>query len=129
MGTRFAKIVLWIAGLQLLGFGAYAAIDPVGLLTPVGFALTNAEAVVEARAFYGGAELGLGTAICWAALRARWAEFGLVVASCLFLGIAIVRGFGMWQSGAQSSFLWFALIVEILTGLAAVMAYRTQNRA
>jgi hypothetical protein len=126
MATRFAQIVLWFAGLQLLGFGLYASYDPVGLLSPLGFAFAKAEAIVEARAFYGGAELGLGVALCWAALRERWLEFALVIAACLFLGIAAVRGFGMWQSGAQSNFLWFALVIEILTGLGAVVAYRAK---
>ena len=87
----FAAIVLLLAGLQLLAFGVMAAFDPVGLLSPLGFRLSTAEAITEARAFYGGAEIALGLLMSACALKAGWREAGLVLVAACFAGIGGVR--------------------------------------
>jgi Domain of unknown function (DUF4345) len=124
MQRRLATVVLWVAGLQLLVFGVIATMDPAMLLAPLGFAFARAEALIEARSFYGGAELGLGIAFCWAAMRSQWQIFALVAVACLFLSIAGVRAASMLMQSTQSTFLLVALIVEVLTGFAALFAYR-----
>ncbi len=115
----FAAIVLLLAGLQLLAFGVMAAIDPVALLGPLGFQLSTSEATIEARAFYGGAEIALGLLMSACAIKPRWREAGLVLVAACFTGIGSVRAIAMALSGTHTTFLLFALCVEVvLVGLA-----------
>ena len=47
----FAIVILALSSLQFLAFALLALWDPAALLAPLGFQLTTAEALVEARAF------------------------------------------------------------------------------
>ena len=126
----FAAIVLLLAGLQLLAVGVMAAFDPVGLLSPLGFRLSTAEAITEARAFYGGAEIALGLLMSACALKAGWREAGLVLVAACVAGIGSVRAIAMAVSGAHTTFLLFALSVEIVLVILALWALRDlQSRA
>ena len=125
----FAIVVLLLAGLQLLAFGVMAAFDPVGLLGPLGFVLSSNEAIVEARAFYGGAEIALGLLMSACALKPRWREAGLVLVAACFAGIGSVRAIAMTLSSTHTTFLLFALSVEIVLVILAVWALRMHSRA
>jgi predicted anti-sigma-YlaC factor YlaD len=120
----FAVIVLLLGGLQLFAFGVMAAFDPAALLGPLGFDLNSSEAITEARAFYGGAEIALGLLMCAAALLPRWREAGLILVAACFAGIGCVRAISMGISGAHSSFLIFALSVEVVLVVLAMLALR-----
>ncbi len=124
----FAVIVLLLAGLQLLAFGVMAAFDPAGLLGPLGFVLTSNEAIAEARAFYGGAEIALGLLMSVCALKPRWREPGLVLVAACFAGIGTVRAVAMALSGTHSTFLVFALCVEIVLVVLSLCALRMQPK-
>ena len=123
----FAVIVLLLAGLQLLAFGVVAAFDPVALLGPLGFVLSSSEAVTEARAFYGGAEIALGLLMIACAFKSRWREPGLVLVAACFAGIGSVRAVAMALSGAHTTFLVFALSVEIVLVVLALWALRMRS--
>jgi Domain of unknown function (DUF4345) len=120
----FAVIVLLFAGLQLLAFGIWAIFDPAGLLGPLGFAFNQAPAWVEVRAFYGGLQTALGGLLCYAAMHARWRAPALMLVAAGFAGIALVRAVGMLSTGAHTTFLVFALCVEVLLVVLAVLALR-----
>ncbi len=120
----FAVIVLLLAGLQLLAFGVMAAFDPVGLLGPLGFVLSSGEAVTEARAFYGGAEIALGLLMSACALKPHWREPGLVLVAACFAGIGSVRAIAMALSGTHTAFLLFALSVEVILVVLALLALK-----
>jgi hypothetical protein len=123
-----SKIVLALAALQLLIFGVMAIFQPVQLLGPIGFVLGTGAAIIEARAFYGGAELGLGLALLAAVFKPRWREFALVLSASLFGAIALVRGVSMVAAQISTTFLNFALAVEILTAVLAFVAWRRQEK-
>ena len=125
----FAVIVLLLAGLQLLAFGVMAAFDPAGLLGPLGFVLSSDEAITEARAFYGGAEIALGLLMSACALKARWREPGLVLVAACFAGIGSVRAVAMAVSGTHTTFLVFALCVEVVLVALAIWALLLQSRS
>ena len=125
----FAVIVLLLAGLQLFAFGVMAAFDPVGLLGPLGFVLSSNEAITEARAFYGGAEIGLGLLMSACALKPRWREAGLVLVAACFAGIGSVRALAMALSGTHTKFLVFALSVEVVLVVLSLWALRMQSKA
>ena len=122
--SMFAVIVLLLAGLQLLGFGVLAAFDPVGLLGPLGFVLSSSEAVTEARAFYGGAEIALGLLMSACAFKPRWRQPGLVLVAACFAGIGSVRAVAMGFSGTHTTFLVFALSVEVVLVVLALWALK-----
>ncbi len=124
----FAVIVLLLAGLQLLAFGLMAAFDPAGLLGPLGFVLSTSEALTEARAFYGGAEIALGLLMSACAFKPQWRKPGLVLVAACFAGIGIVRAVAMALSGAHTAFLLFALSVEIILVILAIWALRRMEK-
>ena len=124
----FAVIVLLLAGLQLLAFGVMAAFDPVALLGPLGFVLSSGEAVTEARAFYGGVEIALGLLMSTCAYKPSWRKPGLVLVAACFAGIGVVRAVAMALSGTHSTFLVFALCVEIVLVVLALWALKLQSR-
>lgn len=118
----FAIVILVLSSLQFLAFAVLAMWDPAALLAPLGFQLTSGEALVEARAFYGGAELALAALMAGAAMKAHWREAGLYLVAAVFLCVGIVRGIGMMVLGASSTFLWIALLVELAFGVLALLA-------
>ncbi len=118
----FAAIVLLLAGLQLFAFGVLAAFDPAALLGPLGFGLNSSEALTEARAFYGGVEIALGLLMSAAAFLPRWREAGLILVAACFGGIGCVRAISMAISGAHTPFLIFALSVEVVLVVLAMLA-------
>jgi hypothetical protein len=120
----FAVIVLLFAGLQLLAFGVWAIIDPAGLLGPLGFTFNQAPALVEVRSFYGGLQTALGGLLCYGAIHPRWRAPALMLVVAGFAGIALVRAIAMLSTGANSTFLTFALCVEVLLVVLALLALR-----
>lgn len=118
----FAIVILVLSSLQFLAFALLAMWDPAALLAPLGFQLTSGEALVEARAFYGGAEIALAALMAGAAMKAHWREAGLYLVAAIFLCVGIVRGIGMVVLGASSTFLWIALLVELAFGVLALLA-------
>lgn len=124
----FSVIVLLLAGLQLLAFGVMAAFDPVALLGPLGFVLSSGEAITEARAFYGGAEIALGLLMSACAFKPIWRKPGLVLVAACFAGIGSVRAIAMAMSGSHSTFLVFALCVEIVLVVLALWALKVPSR-
>lgn len=120
----FRIVVLLLAGLGFLGFGAWLVIDPVGGLAAVDIAGTSAAGVVELRAFYGGMEIGLGLFLLACAARADWREAGLWLVLLGNLGIGLARVFGIWHSGAFTSFFAGALVWEFGFTVLAALALR-----
>lgn len=118
----FAIVVLALSSLQFLAFALLAIWDPAALLAPLGFQLSSGAALVEARAFYGGAELALTVLMTIAAFKPKWREAGLYLVATVFLGVGLVRGASMLILGVSSSFLWIALAVELSFGVLALLA-------
>ena len=112
-----------------MAFGVMAAFDPAGLLGPLGFVLSSSEAVIEARAFYGGAEIALGTLMSACAFKPSWRKPGLVLVAACFAGIGTVRGIAMALSGTHTTFLVFALCVEVVLVVLALWALKVGRDA
>jgi len=117
-------IVLWVAGLGFVAFGALFVVDPIGTLAAAGIAVSGAVAAAELRAFYGGLELALGGLICVLALRPDRRRDALVLSAVVYLGIGLARASGMLQFGADSAFLRFAVATELALGVASALLAR-----
>jgi hypothetical protein len=118
----FAIVILVLSGLQFLAFGIFALLNPVALLAPIGFTVGTTEALIEARAFYGGAEIALGALMLCAAFRAPWRKSGLVLVATVFGFVGGVRGALMLTTATHTKFLSFAVTVELVFAALALWA-------
>lgn len=122
-------IVLWLSGLQLVGFGVAFLIDPLKTLGATGIHVEGALAATELRAFYGGLEVAVGLLlIAWTLTPARRTE-ALWLNLAIFGGIGVTRVVSMWLSGADTTFLRFAATVELVTAFATAWCLWARLRA
>jgi hypothetical protein len=120
-------VVLWLSGLSLLGFGVAFVVAPLETMAAAGITLTGALESTELRAFYGGLEVALGVLVVACALSPARRRDGLILTLAIFAGIGLARLSGMLLSGADTSFLRFALSTEL--GLAVLSALCLWRRA
>jgi hypothetical protein len=114
------RFTLWLAGLGFLGFGIACLVAPLQVLGAAGVVLSGPIAATEVRAFYGGLQLGLAFCLLLSALRPAYRRAGLLLCLAAYGGIGVARALGMALDDVSSTFLWFALAVELgLAGLAA----------
>lgn len=118
------QIVLWVAGLGFIAFGAAFVVAPLQTIAAAGIAVDGANAAAELRAFYGGLELALGGLICVLALNPARRRDALVLTAVAYLGIGLARASGMIQYGADSDFLRVAVATELTLGIAAALLAR-----
>lgn len=115
-------VVLWVAGLGFVAFGAMFFVAPLETIAKAGIEVAGAGAVASAelRAFYGGLELALGGLIGALALRPARRRDALVLTAVCYLGIGLARLSGIVQYGADSGFLRLAVVTELALGVGAV---------
>lgn len=126
--NRFPTIVLVLAALGFLVFGAWLVVDPVGGLAGVDIGGTTPAGVIELRAFYGGLEVGLGLFLLACARRPAWHVPGLWLVLLGNLGIGLARIFGIATSGVFVPFFAYALAWEIGFPLLAALALAHGDR-
>lgn len=120
------RLLLIIAGLGFVGFGAAFMIAPLETLGAAGIELSGDLAATELRAFYGGMELGIGGLLVAAALQPAHWRSGLWLCLASYGGIGLARLCGILIAGSATPFLWFALATELsLGGLAALGLWKT----
>jgi cytochrome c biogenesis protein CcdA len=120
------SIVIAIAGLGFVGFGASCLFWPDAVLSGVGIVTTSTEAQVEIRAMYGGLELGLGLLLlnCFKPERQH---FGVLLSLASYGGLALARLLSMLMLGTSTPFLLFALLWEAVIAALALQALRNQT--
>ena len=84
-------IVLVLDALASGFFGVKWAIDPVAMATPLGIVLTNGDALSDARAVYGGLEIGIALLLVHCARRADLRTLGLLAATLTLGGLGLTR--------------------------------------
>ncbi|OGT58612.1 MAG: hypothetical protein A3E01_03865 [Gammaproteobacteria bacterium RIFCSPHIGHO2_12_FULL_63_22] len=124
----FSVLVLVLAALGFLGFGAWLLVDPVGGLAGVGIAGTTAAGVVELRAFYGGLEIGLGLFLLLCSARPDWRVPGLWLVLLGNLCIGLTRLYGIGDSGEFNNFFAAALAWEFGFPVLATIALMGSRR-
>jgi Domain of unknown function (DUF4345) len=108
-----AKVVLWLGGISLLGFGLAFLFDPLATMAMAGIALSGPIAATELRAFYGGLEVALGGLLIACALKPDWGRPGLLLSLVVFSGIGLGRALGLLIAQTPSAFFWTALGTEL----------------
>ncbi len=122
--TLFSRIVLALGGLSFLFFGGYAMWSPANTLEVTGIVLDSASGRIEARAFYGGLELALGTFMTVGIFTVAAHRPGLWLMLAAYGGIALARVVGIAIEGETSSFHNIALGIEALMVVLAAVALR-----
>jgi hypothetical protein len=118
----FSRILLWTGGLCFLGFGLAFLIAPLETLAAAGIEMQGALVATELRAFYGGLEIALGLCLIGADLHGGLRRPGLVLNMACYGGIGLARGLGMLLAGVATSFLWFALVTELVLAVLSALA-------
>ena len=107
------RIVLLLLGLVWIAFGVLGLIAPVMILGAVGLDIGTADALAEARATYGGAQIGLGLFFVYCARADGLQRTGLIALALVAAGFGLARSFGIVVDGARGGMTWFALATEV----------------
>ena len=112
---RFRILVLVLAGLGFLGFGAWFIVDPIGPLAAIGIGVSG-----DPAAIYGGVQVAIALLMLVAATKPAWRDAGLWLVLAVNAGIAAARLLGVAIDGVWVPFFTYALIWEL--GFSALAA-------
>jgi len=119
------RIVLWILGIFWALLGGVGLLAPAVFVAPVGIELGTADATAEARAMYGGAQIGIGLFLVYCARAEERVRTGLVGLALLAGCLAAGRGVGILAAGSRSGVMLVALAIEVgMFALAAIALAR-----
>ena len=107
------RIVLVGMGLLWIALGVVGLIAPVMILASVGLDISTADAHAEARAMYGGAQIGLGLFFVYCSRAAASQRTGLIALALVAAGFGLARSFGIAVDGARGGITFFALTTEV----------------
>jgi hypothetical protein len=96
------------------------------MLNGFGIALSGADAVTEARAMYGGAQLGVAAFLGYAARRERYYRPALLLVGLIMGGFAGARLIGVIVDGSTLAVTVGSLATEMLTSGVALFAFSRQ---
>ena len=117
--------VLCLTALAFAAFGLQWLVDPVSMAKALGIILTNGDATSDARAIYGGMELGLGAFQIYCAAAPARRPVGLAAAAMVLTGLGLARLAGICiapdgVSGATHQLLATDAAGAVLCGAAAI---------
>lgn len=109
-------ILLLLNAAAFVFFGVKWLLSPEAMASGLGIRLTNADAITDAQAVYGGLELGVGTflGICGLRPRLQWA--GLLAATLALSGLALSRGLGIVLAVQSVTGATWQLLITDITG-------------
>lgn len=126
----FARILLTVQGVALMGFGLAYFIKPQEMANLTGMLLMAPAAVTDVRAYYGGLQLGLGVFMLLALARLDLLRPALSLLVLIYAAVALGRLSGLWlDGGEQQTFNLYAMIFEILSSILAFLALRGLRRS
>lgn len=89
--TRLLQILVALAAVVYAAIGIWALVDPLGLLTDVGVAVSDDRGIVELRAMYGGLQLGMAAFLLWSLTTTERTHTALVASTLTLGGLGGVR--------------------------------------
>ena len=126
----FARILLALQALALVGLGLAYFIRPHEMANLSGMLLMAPAAITDVRAYYGGLQIGLGVFLLLAMSRLELARAALMLLVLVYAGLALGRIGGLWlDGGTQQTFNLYALLIELVSAGLAFGALRGLNRA
>lgn len=122
--TPVIKIVLGVFALLMLGSGIYSVLMPLKALAPMGFGELTPAALTDARASYGGFQIGLGLFTLWCVLASQVFAGALNFLFCIGL-VLVCRVYAMIAGNVYTDNLIGAVVFEsILTAIALWLVWR-----
>lgn len=115
-------VLLVLGGVGFLVFGVLLLFEPQSTMASIGFEVPAGIPTTEIRAFYGGAELALGTLLLLCAWLPGRRRDGLLLNALTYGCIGLSRLYGMIVDSSRSDFLNFALGTELGLGLLSAVA-------
>ncbi|WXL25143.1 DUF4345 family protein [Ectopseudomonas mendocina] len=126
----FARVVLILQLLVLLGLGLAYFVRPHEMVNYSGMLLMSAAAATDVRAFYGGLQIGLAAFIGLSLTSAQLMRAALILLVLIDSSLALARIGGLWlDGGAQQTFNLYALVLEVAGALLSYWALRGLNRS
>ncbi len=111
---KFSKFALGWAGLAFFGFGWAYLIWPQTMIALSGMQIPTPVAVTDARAMYGGYQIGFGAFLLYCAFCSRWTWPGLIATLGAFGGIVVCRMVGFVLDGSAGEYHLSALaLIEV----------------
>jgi hypothetical protein len=125
---KFARGFLVFSGAAFLFYGLYCLFNPQLLTEYTGMGLSDATAMIEVRAMYGGLQTSMGLFLIYSALHVSRVSNGLLVALFIFVGLAGARAFGMAIDGGDNGYNFIAVTFESICGvICLVLLQRSGN--
>jgi hypothetical protein len=125
LSMLFARLVLIIQLLVLLGLGLAYFVRPHEMVNYSGMLLMSTAAATDVRAFYGGMQIGLAAFIGLSLTSAQLMRAALILLVLIDSSLALARIGGLWlDGGAQQTFNLYALVLEITGAVFSYLALR-----
>jgi hypothetical protein len=129
----FSKVVVWWGGLGFFLFGWAYLVAPGFMVNLSGMLVPTPASVTDARAMYGGFQIGYGAFAIFCGLRPRLLPAGLLTLAMAYGGIVICRCLGFFldpgsSGGADHYHLWAIGILELPVTVAAITALMFERR-
>jgi hypothetical protein len=124
--------VLTILGLGALGFAVFGVqwlANPIAMAQPLGIVLSNGDATSDARAVYGGMEIGLGLFLAYSAWSPARRTQGLAAGALTLGGLGLARIAGVLLAPGGAGPATSMLLITDLTGITLfVVAFLVSRR-
>jgi hypothetical protein len=118
----FAIGTLGLGALAFAAFGIQWLANPSGMAQPLGIVLTNGDATSDARAVYGGMELGLALFLVYSCWSAKRRSQGLAAGALTLFGLGTARLIGILVAPAGVSGETYKLLATDFAGVALFAA-------
>ncbi len=116
MLAKVEVTVLCLTALAFAAFGVQWLVDPIAMAKALGIILTNGDATSDARAVYGGMELGLGAFQIFCAVSPARRPVGLTAAAMVLSGLGLARFTGILLADGGVSGATYQLLATDAVG-------------
>lgn len=122
------RTVLLLDALVFLGLGVWLLADPAPALEAVGISLAPGSGTTEARAMYGGYELGTGAFLLACRREPGWSRAGLALTALVLGGLGLTRLVAGSLSGGLTPLMWGLFVAEAVGAGVNVWALSRRTR-
>jgi hypothetical protein len=130
---KFSKFCVWWGGLGFFLFGWAYLIQPIFMVNMSGMEVPVGPAITDARAMYGGYQIGFGAFTLFCAMRPRLLTAGMLALILAYGGIVICRVVGIMIDpgslhGAENYHLWAIFILELPVTISLIIGLGREKR-